>query len=193
MPIAWAPNGCSGAPEAADHFVVDEEHPVPTQYLLDLRVVAVGRDDYAGDAHHGLGDEGGDGLRTFGTDQVVEFVGEARGEVVLGLAFVGFPVVVRCAGVQHAGNRQVEVRMERGEAGEAAARHRDPVVAGPARDDLLAFRLADDVVVVPHELHLGVVGVGARQSEEHATGVERHHALELLRKQDARLMGLAGE
>ena len=67
------------------------------------------------------------------------------------------------------------------------------MVAADAGDDLLLFRLADGVVVVPHQLDLGVVGVAAGQAVEHAARVEGHHAFELLGEFNARLMGLAAE
>ena len=58
--------------------------------------------------------------------------------------------------------RQVEMGMKRWQTGEATRRDGDAVEAAPTRDDLLAFWTADEIVVVPHELDLGVVGIGTR-------------------------------
>ena len=181
----------AGTPETAHHLVVDEMHAVLRQHCLDLPVVPFGRHDDAAGREHGLRNERGHGLRSLGDDQRFELLREPRRETVLRLALAGLAVVVRVGGVQDVRDRQVEVLVERRQAGQAAARNGDAVVAPEARDDLLLLGLADEVVVVPHQLDLRVVGVRPRQAEEHAAGVERHHRLQSLRQEYARLVGLA--
>ena len=73
---------------------------------------------------------------------------------------------MRCRRVADHRQRQVEVRVHAREAGEPAGHDRDTVVAAVARDDLLLLGAAEDVVVVPDDLDLGVVRVGARAAEE---------------------------
>ena len=64
----------------------------------------------------------------------------------------------------------------------------------PRREmNLLPFRTTDEIVVVPHQLDLGVVGVRTRKPEIHPPGIERHHCLELLGQQHTRFVGLGRE
>src|SRR3546814_1513005 len=65
----------------------------------------------------------------------------------------------------HLVERQVELLVEQLEAGERAGHQARAVIAAPARDDLLLLRPAEDVVVVPDELDVGLVGVRAREAE----------------------------
>src|SRR3546814_9929013 len=67
--------------------------------------------------------------------------------------------------MDHLGERQVELLVEQLEAGERAGHQARAVIAAPARDDLLLLRPAEDVVVVPDELDVGLVGVRAREAE----------------------------
>ncbi len=55
------------------------------------------------------------------------------------------------------------------------------------------FGRPDGVVVIPDELDLRVVGIGAGVAEEHAGRRERRHSHELVGQQDRRLMALAGK
>src|SRR3546814_9135904 len=64
----------------------------------------------------------------------------------------------------HLVERQVELLVEQLEAGERAGHQARAVIAAPARDDLLLLRPAEDVVVVPDELDVGLVGVRAREA-----------------------------
>ncbi|MNP55648.1 hypothetical protein D3C76_1503090 [compost metagenome] len=68
---------------------------------------------------------------------------------------------MRAEGVLDAFDRQVEVLVEAGQSGEAAGDQARTVVAALARDDLLLLRPAEHVVVVAHQLDLGLVGVRA--------------------------------
>src|SRR3546814_10803118 len=80
------------------------------------------------------------------------------------------PVIIRRLGMDHLGERQVELLVEQLEAGERAGHQARAVLAAPARDDLLLLRPAEDVVVVPDELDVGLVGV--RRSEEHPSALQ---------------------
>ena len=83
--------------------------------------------------------------------------------------------------------------MGRRDAGEAPARHRDAVVAAQPRDDLLLPVAAARIVVVPDELHRGVIGLGARVVEEHLGHGDGHELDEALGQVDGGIVGLRGE
>ena len=109
--------GVAGAPEAADHLVVNEENAVPGQNLLHLFVVAGRRHDDSAGPQHGFGDEGGDGLRAFAQDQVLQVGDDAVAELGLGFAGLPIPIIVRPVRVQHLLDGQVEALVERRQAG----------------------------------------------------------------------------
>ena len=155
------------AAEAGDDLIDDEQHVVLGEDRLHLLEIALGRHDHAAGAHDRLGDEGGAGLRPFLLDQRFELVRKACRKGFLALARLALAEVMRAGGVDRALDRDVERLVIERNAGEAAGRHADAVIGAHARDDLLLLRLAAQVVVVAHELELGVVGVGARAAEEH--------------------------
>ena len=62
-----------------------------------------------------------------------------------------------------------------------------------AADDLLLLGLAAGVIVVPDDLHLGVVGLGAGVGEEHLAHLDRGHLDQLLGKVDSDLVRPVGE
>ena len=74
----------AGAPEAADHLVGDQQHVVFAQHGLDLREVAARRQDHAAGAHDRFRPHRGDRVRALGQDHLLQFVGAAGGEFVLG-------------------------------------------------------------------------------------------------------------
>jgi hypothetical protein len=67
----------------------------------------------------------------------------------------------RCAG-------QVEEVVKRSQSREAAAHQAGAMVAAPAGDDLFLLRTTEDVVDVPDQLEIGLVGVRSGEAEEHA-------------------------
>ena len=79
------------AAEAGDHLVGNEEHVVALADGLDLLEVALCRGDTGGGAHHGLGDEGADGLRPLLDNHLFERCSHAPGEVPLALAGLAPP------------------------------------------------------------------------------------------------------
>src|SRR3546814_3962532 len=88
-------------------------------------------------------------------------------EVLLALAFLREAIVVRTTGVNDVRDRNVEVGLHVGHRGQAGGGDGDAVIALDAADDLLLLRPAQRVVVVPHHLDRGVVGLGAGVGEEH--------------------------
>jgi hypothetical protein len=63
------------------------------------------------------------------------------------------------------------------------------MIAVQARDDLHLVRLAAQVVVIPHQLDVGVVGVGAGVAEEHLAHAIRRQADQPVGEADGRLRG----
>jgi hypothetical protein len=149
--------------------------------------------DNAAGAHHRLGDEGRHRVRAFLDDHRVEFGGEPARERLLALAVVGVAVMVRAAGVQKARQRQVEVAMIAGEAGERGRGDGDAVIGLDAADDLLLVRPAERIVEIPDKLDLGVVRLRSGIAEKNFRDRHRRDLLELLRQFDRRIVALARE
>ncbi|MNE57447.1 hypothetical protein D3C80_1524140 [compost metagenome] len=105
----------------------------------------------------------------------------------------GVAVVVRVADMVEARQRHVETALVGRDAGQAGADDGDAVVTVDAADELLLGRLADGVVAVPDQLDHGVVGFGTGVGEEHLAHGHRRHGDQLVRKLDARGMGLVAE
>ena len=104
-------------------------------------------------------------------------------------ARLGVPVVVRQRRMQDAVQGQVELGMKTGQAGEAARHDRRAVVAAMARDDLALFRASEDVVVVPGDLDVGLVGVRSRHAVVDLAHVGRRHAQHPVAEADDGLVG----
>ncbi len=81
--------------------------------------------------------------------------------------------------------------MEEIEPGQRAGHDAGAVIAAPARDDLLLLRPAEDVVVVPDQLDVGLVGVRAGQAEIDAAHALRRAVDDHLGKRDRRLGAVA--
>jgi len=106
-------------PKPQDHLVRDEQHVVLRKDGLDLLEVGPRRRDHAAGAHHGLGDEGGHGVRVLALDQRVQALRHPRGEGLLTLARAAVAIVVGAIRVAHHGQRQVEIPVRARDPGEA--------------------------------------------------------------------------
>ncbi len=182
-----------GAIEAADHLVDDEQDVVFLQDRLNRLEIALGRWHHPAGAEERLGDEGGHRVGALLRDQRFEIGGEARAELLLGLAGRGKMIVMRAVGVQDIGNRQIEGLLCISKAGQAAGRDRYAVISALAGDDLLLLRTAENVVVIPDQLDLGVVRLRPGIGEEHLRHRNRGAADQVVGKLDRRLDRLVRE
>jgi hypothetical protein len=152
-------------PEAGHHLVGDQQDVVFLQHRLDRRPVARGRRHETARAEHRLADEGGDGLGAFREDQRLQPLGAPGRELFLGHARLGTAEVIGRLGVDHLRQRQVELLVEQLQPRQRAGHQPRAVIAAPARDDLLLLGPAEDVVVVPDQLDVGLVGVRPAEAE----------------------------
>ena len=74
--------------------------------------------------------------------------------------------MIRAGRVQDGAHRQIEQRMHARQAGETCGGDSGAMVGIPATDDLLLLGKAPQIVVVPDELQLGLVGIASRSAEE---------------------------
>ena len=103
----------------------------------------------------------------------------------------GAQVVVRRFGMADGIDGQVEVVVERLQAGQRARRDARAVVTAHTRDDLFLLRAAQYVVVVTHDFELGFVGVRAGHAVVDFGHVEACNFQHALGKLDLRLVGVA--
>jgi len=176
--------------EAGDHLIDDEQNVVFGEHLLHAVEMGLGRHDHAASPHHGLGDEGRDGVRPLALDQGIEIGGEPRGEVLLALARQREAVMMRAVGVQEAVDRNIEIEMIVGKPREARRGDGDAVIGFDARDDLLLLRQPPRIVVIPGELHLAIVGFRSGRGEEHLGGRRRRDRFQLLGELDRLVVAL---
>ncbi len=161
-----APHVC-GAVEPADDLVDDEQEVVFLEDRLDFVEIGRRRNDHAAGTHDRLGDEGGDRLGILAQDQLLEILGEPGRKRLLAFARMGEAVMMRAVGVDDAGDRQIEIALVCGKAGQACRGDGDAVIGFHPRNDLLLLRPAERVVVVPDQLHRRVVRLRAGVGEEH--------------------------
>ena len=178
--IGFGAEPVTRAAKAGDHLIRDHQHVILAQDLLDLRKIAFGRKDHPAGTHHRLGNKGGHGVRAFGEDHLLELLRAPFREIALTHARFRVAPIVRRLRMENHRQRQIERRMEARQASQTGRRHRDPVIATHARDDFLLLGLAANIVVIPDQFDVGVVGVRARIAEEdlaHIIGRETNDAV----------------
>src|SRR5262249_18777485 len=104
--------------KTANDFVTPHEHLVVGANRHDLLEIASRRHDHAAGSHDRLGDEGGYGLRAFLYDQLVKLGGEPGCKLLFLFALLCEAVVMRAAGVQKTGEREIEIAMIGGVGGQ---------------------------------------------------------------------------
>ena len=149
--------------------------------------------DQAAGTHHRFGDKGGNRLRTFANDHVVEFLCQSGRELVLALAIQTLAPEMRRTGVQEPVERHVKTLMGVFDARQARRGQRDTVIGLVAPDDLLLFGSAQRIVVVPDDLDLGVIGFRAGIGEEHLAHIARRNGDQLFSQIDGHFVGAMGE
>ena len=159
------------AAEAGDDLVGDQQDVVFLEHRLDLLPVAGGRRHDAAGAEDRLADEGGDGIRPFA--RIISSSLSAQWARTLPRSSSGRrggnSRALRCAGSARGRSKAL---WKRSRPVSEPVIDAGAVIAAPARDDLLLLRPAEDVVVVPDQLDVGLVGVRAGEAE-----IDPGHAL----------------
>lgn len=157
-----------GLSATADHAVItveDEGSGMLPQHGLNGLPVPRGRRHDAAGAQHRLADEGRDGIRALAFDQRLQLRRAMGHELFLALVQIRAAEIVRRLGVNDLFHRQVELLVKQLQPGQRAGDQPRPVIAAPARDDLLLLRPAQDVVVIPDQLDVGLIRVRAAKAE----------------------------
>ena len=178
------------AAEPADHFIGDEQDVVLAQDRLHGFIIARRRRDHAACAHQRLHDHGGNRVGAFRCDQRLQIGHQLGGEFGIGQA-MAFPQPARRHGVADHRQRQIEPGMQAGQAGHARRHDRHAMIAALAGDDLLLLRPAQDVVVIPGQFDLRVVGVGPAVAIEHTRHAGGRHLDQALGQDGRRVAGHA--
>ena len=170
--------------ETADHFIGNQQDVVLIEHLADFSPVAFWRWHDTAGAQYWFTDHRGNGIRTFGENHFFEFLCAVNRELLLAHRVIFATVVDRRNGVFDALQRQVEVGVEHRQAGHRTGCNARPVIATVTRDHLLLLFAAKDIVVVPNQLELGLVGIRAGHAVidfAHALACELDDALRQLR------------
>ena len=166
----------AGPAEAANHFVGHQQDIVFLEDRGDLGPIGLGRNDDAAGTLHRFGKQCRDRIRAFRQDQLFKILRAARGKCLFALAGFAEAVVMRAVGAQDAGDRQIEIVVERRQAGERGGRHGDAVIGLHAGNDLFLLRTAQRVVEIPDHLDRGIVGFRAGIAE---IGLRHRHRCQL--------------
>jgi hypothetical protein len=181
----------TGAAHAAHHLVQDQQDAVPVAQLAHALQVARHRHERPGSrAHHGLRDEGDDGLGS----QAVDGLGQL-GHQPLAVLFGGFvrPAVAVLVARRDMGDldqQRCELRPPPGIAAHGQRPQRVAMVALAPRDEVAALRLADLDEVLARHLQRGLDGLGAAADEVGVADADRRVRHQVVRQ---RLGHLGGE
>ena len=170
------------APEGGDHLVSDQKHVILAKHGLNGFPVARRWRQDAARADHRLGDECTHCFGAFLQDEPLQFIGAALREGArVGL---GCPEGIRRNRVLHQCEGQVKAAVVVRQPGQACRHRGGTVVPALARNDLFLLGLADDVVVVPNQFDLRLVGVRTREAKEDAFHASTCECNQLLGQQD---------
>ena len=137
-------------------------------------------------AEHGFGDERSDGVGSLVEDQLLQFVRHAGRERFLGFPVPRVVIIMGTGRVQDVGDGRVEILVGIGKPGETRRRQGDAVIRASPGDDFFLLRTAADIVVIPDDLDLGVVGFRPRVGKKHLGHGRRRNINELFRQIDDR-------
>ncbi|VBJ00879.1 Uncharacterised protein [Burkholderia pseudomallei] len=161
----------AGAPEAADHFVGDEQHVVLAADPLDLRPVRRRRKDHAARSLERLADEGRDVLRAELENLRFELSRALEAERLGRLPLARFAEVIGLIDVDDVLDLRGHLLVHVAHAAERRTRDRRAVVAVSARNDELLLRAVLRAPVLMRDAQHRVVALGAAVAIEEA--VER--------------------
>ena len=147
------------AAKACHHLIGHQQDVMALQHLLDRGPIALWWWHNAARAQDRLADKGRDGVSAFGQDQRLE-AGCALGrKFKLGLIAVFATKVIGRIGVKDIVQRQIELVVKHRKPGHRPCHHPRAMIAAPARDDLFLLRTAKDVVVIPDQFDVGLIGI----------------------------------
>ena len=153
----------AGAPEAADHFIGDQQHVVFFADALNFRPIGFRWNDHAACALHRLTDERCDFIGTNIENRVLQPRCGLKSEFVRAqfrkMCATNLKPV-RLLDMRDVGDRQSALLMHAFHAAERRAGHGAAVIPVPATNDGLLLRLPEATPVVAHEADDGVVAFG---------------------------------
>ena len=192
--VGVAAEHLAGPPETGDDLVGHHQDVVLLEHCLDLCEVAGRRNDHPARTLHRLGEEGSDGVGALAGDDGFEVGDQPIDHLFVGLARMGRVIEAWAAGAQHACDRQVEVGMVVGQAGEACRHDGDAVIAALACNQLFLLGFAKRIEVVPDHLDRGIVRLGAGVGKQRLVHAEMTgHGEQTFGQLDRRLVRAAGK
>merc|ERR1711977_515654 len=155
------------APKACDNLIQNEKDVILSQNRLDFLEVPFWGRNAPASTHDWLGNESRNRVRTLSQYEVLELFGQPRRILLLCFSWESIPPVVWGANVADPRQRQkTETFVHLGHSGYTRCDCRHAVVSLLPRDNLHFVRLPHRSPVVPGQLHVRVVCVGASGREE---------------------------
>src|SRR6185437_3618836 len=156
------------ASESRHHLIEDEQDVMTAKHRYDLLEIPLRRRNQAPRAHDRLGEECSDRVRTLALNELLELAREMAGELPFAHAGRRLPVMMWTGGMKDGTEGHVEQRVHAGQAGQASRGDSRPVISVPAGDHLLLLGEPAQIVVVPDQLQLRLVGIAPGGAEEYA-------------------------
>src|SRR5208337_3894889 len=159
--IDLASEHAAEAAKSGNDLIGDKEDFVALQDWNDPLEIPRGRRYDPSNSHDRLSGKSSDRVSSFPLDECFEVAGKAFCEVRL--AFTGQAVLpkVGAIGMQEARQRQVEILVKARNPRHAPGCERDAVIRSGPANNLLLLRPVQSVVIIPGELHGGLVRLGA--------------------------------
>ena len=175
-----------GSTEAGDDLVGNQQNVVSVRDLAQLRPVVVRRNDDTTSALHRLRNDGGDSLRIFVEQGLLELqrivvprrIGAWARAQLLELA----AKAVGSDGLNEVGHQRSKHLVVGGQSGGAGGGHGHAVVAPAAGDDLDLVGFVEQLPEEPSRFECGFVGFGARGGEIHGVQVRVRELDQFLRQ-----------
>ena len=166
---------CAQTTKGTNHLVADQQDAELVDDALNLGPIAGWRDDDAARALHRFTNEGGHFVSAYFENFGLELACHADTEIMLRLARQGIFKMVGLVDVNDARDGQVALLVHALHAAQGGAANGGAVVTVVARDDDLAFWLAQAGPVMAHHADVGVVAFRAGTGEEHVRETAVRH------------------
>ena len=129
------------------------------QDLADFGKIARWRDHHAASAHNRFGEHRGNGVRSFGNDQRIQFIGAASHK--RSFTFTGQAAVIKAGrtGMFHKIEWQAKSVLCIGKACQTGGSHRHAMIATLPADDLALFGLTARCLKIPGHFDCGIIGL----------------------------------
>ena len=149
----------SQSPKPCDHLIDHQQNIMLLQHLLNSRPIARRRRNDPSGPKHWLSNKGGDGIGALARNHLFQ-TGHAMGHKLrLALPQILPAEIIRRLCMQHIGQGQIKFLMKQLQPRQRSCNQPRAVIAPPTADDLLLLRPSKNIVIIPNEFDIGLIGI----------------------------------